>query len=66
MAGGRLCDVFQQRTVLIAAMTLFNASTLICALAKNQVALIIGRGLQGTLFSLSSTWLRPRVIVPSY
>ncbi|EWY84485.1 hypothetical protein FOYG_11934 [Fusarium oxysporum NRRL 32931] len=47
MAGGRLCDVFQQRTVLIAAMTLFNASTLICALAKNQVALIIGRGLQG-------------------
>lgn len=65
MAGGRLCDVFQQKTVLIAAMTLFNVSTLICALAKNQVALIIGRGIQGTLLLLLSTRPRSRFVARS-
>ncbi|WZH48359.1 aminotriazole resistance protein [Fusarium acuminatum] len=47
MAGGRLCDVFEQKVMLFAGMTLFNASTLMCALAQNQITLIIGRGIQG-------------------
>lgn len=48
MAGGRLCDVFEQKVMLLAGMTIFNASTLMCALAQNQITLIIGRGIQGT------------------
>ncbi|KIL88594.1 hypothetical protein FAVG1_07839 [Fusarium avenaceum] len=47
MAGGRLCDVFEQKVMLLAGMTIFNASTLMCALAQNQITLIIGRGIQG-------------------
>lgn len=59
MAGGRLCDVFEQKVMLLAGMTIFNASTLMCALAQNQITLIIGRGIQGT-------WLSYPLICPSY
>lgn len=59
MAGGRLCDVFEQKVMLLAGMTIFNASTLMCALAQNQITLIIGRGIQGT-------WVSLTLICPSY
>lgn len=59
MAGGRLCDVFEQKVMLLAGMTIFNTSTLMCALAQNQITLIIGRGIQGT-------WPFLPLVVPSY
>lgn len=61
MAGGRLGDIFGHRNVLIFGMTLFNLSTLLCALVNDKIGLVIGRALQGMLAGLCR---RRDVIVP--
>lgn len=47
MVGGRVGDIFGQRVTLVAGMTLFNGSTLLCALVNDKIALVVGRALQG-------------------
>lgn len=47
MVGGRLGDVFAQYVVMNLGMTLFNASTLVCALVSDRIGLVIGRAFQG-------------------
>lgn len=44
---GRLCDIFGFKAVLLGGMTIFNASSLLCALVNNRVGLLVGRALQG-------------------
>ncbi|KAJ2987017.1 hypothetical protein NUW58_g4740 [Xylaria curta] len=47
LAFGRLCDVFGHKNVLIFGLTLFNASSVVCAAAHDKVGLNIGRAFQG-------------------
>nr|POE66091.1 drug resistance protein [Quercus suber] len=47
MIGGRLGDIFGQRFMLIIGTTLFNISTLICALVNDDIGLVVGRAFQG-------------------
>ncbi|KAI1111373.1 aminotriazole resistance protein [Nemania sp. NC0429] len=47
LAFGRLCDVFGHKNVLIFGLTLFNASSIVCALVHDKVGLNIGRAFQG-------------------
>lgn len=44
----KLSDIWGRKPILLAAVTFFAASSVICALAKNMVMLIVGRALQGT------------------
>lgn len=44
---GSLSDIYGRRATIIAAMSLFMAGSLLCALAPNMTVLIIARGLQG-------------------
>lgn len=44
---GRLCDILGFKAVLLGGMTIFNASSLLCALVNNRVGLLVGRALQG-------------------
>lgn len=47
MVGGRVGDIFGQKVTLLAGMTLFNASTLLCALVQDKIGLVVGRAIQG-------------------
>src|SRR6202048_1885488 len=44
---GTLSDIYGRRAMIITAMSLFIAGSLLCALAPNMVTLIAARGLQG-------------------
>jgi EmrB/QacA subfamily drug resistance transporter len=44
---GTLADIYGRRGMIIAALSLFVAGSLVCALAPNMTVLILGRGLQG-------------------
>lgn len=44
----KLSDIWGRKPILLAAVTFFAASSVICALAKNMTMLIVGRALQGT------------------
>src|SRR5664279_330039 len=44
---GTLSDIYGRRAMIIAALSLFIAGSVLCALAPNMTVLILGRGLQG-------------------
>ena len=44
---GRLSDIHGRRSVVVAALGLFLAGTLLCGLAVNLDMLICGRAIQG-------------------
>jgi len=44
---GTLADIYGRRGMIIVALSLFVAGSLVCALAPNMTVLILGRGLQG-------------------
>src|SRR5271169_3293607 len=44
---GTLSDIYGRRAMIIAALSLFIAGSILCALAPNLPVLIVGRGLQG-------------------
>jgi EmrB/QacA subfamily drug resistance transporter len=44
---GTLADIYGRRTMIIAALSLFVAGSILCALAPNMPVLILARGLQG-------------------
>src|SRR6266436_3413054 len=44
---GTLSDIYGRRAMIITALTLFIAGSVLCALAPNMVVLILARGLQG-------------------
>src|SRR3984893_10687282 len=44
---GTLADIYGRRGMIITALGLFIAGSILCALAPNMTALILGRGLQG-------------------
>jgi EmrB/QacA subfamily drug resistance transporter len=44
---GTLSDIYGRRVMVIIALSLFMAGSVVCALAPNLPVLIIGRGLQG-------------------
>src|SRR5215210_6423781 len=44
---GTLSDIYGRRAMIITALSLFIAGSVLCALAPNMPALIVGRGLQG-------------------
>src|SRR5438309_2160276 len=44
---GRLSDIYGRRAMIILAMSLFVAGSVLCALAPNMPVLILARGLQG-------------------
>ena len=44
---GTLADIYGRRAMIIAALSLFVAGSILCALAPNMAVLILARGLQG-------------------
>src|SRR3954451_10305029 len=44
---GTLSDIYGRRAMIITALSLFVAGSVLCALAPNMPLLIVGRGLQG-------------------
>ncbi len=44
---GTLSDIYGRRAMIVAALSLFIAGSVLCALAPNMTALILARGLQG-------------------
>jgi EmrB/QacA subfamily drug resistance transporter len=44
---GTLSDIYGRRAMLVTAMSLFIAGSVMCALAPNMTTLIVARGLQG-------------------
>src|ERR1043166_3985073 len=44
---GTLSDIYGRRAMIVAALSLFVAGSVLCALAPNMPVLIIARGLQG-------------------
>jgi EmrB/QacA subfamily drug resistance transporter len=44
---GTLADIYGRRAMIIAALSLFVAGSILCALAPNMPMLIVARGLQG-------------------
>src|SRR6202171_2863365 len=44
---GTLSDIYGRRAMIIAALSLFGARSILCALAPNMPVLILARGLQG-------------------
>ena len=44
---GTLADIYGRRAMIIAALSLFIAGSVLCALAPNMTVLILARGLQG-------------------
>src|SRR4029077_5155623 len=47
LLGGRLGDLFGQRRLFLAGMTLFTLASAVCGLAQSQSALIVARAVQG-------------------
>ena len=44
---GKLSDIWGRRTMMLVAIGLFVAGSILCAVAPNMLTLVIGRGLQG-------------------
>ena len=44
---GTLSDIYGRRAMIIVALSLFIAGSVLCGLAPNMTVLILGRGLQG-------------------
>src|SRR3954449_11187402 len=44
---GTLADIYGRRAMIIAALSLFVAGSILCAVAPNMPVLILARGLQG-------------------
>jgi EmrB/QacA subfamily drug resistance transporter len=44
---GTLCDIYGRRAMIITALSLFIAGSVLCAVAPNMPVLILARGLQG-------------------
>jgi EmrB/QacA subfamily drug resistance transporter len=44
---GTLCDIYGRRAMIITALALFIAGSVLCAIAPNMPVLILARGLQG-------------------
>jgi EmrB/QacA subfamily drug resistance transporter len=44
---GKLSDIYGRRTMMLAGIGIFVLGSLLCALAPNMIALVLGRGLQG-------------------
>ena len=44
---GTLCDIYGRKAMIITALSLFIAGSVLCALAPNMPVLILARGLQG-------------------
>lgn len=44
---GSLSDIYGRRAMIVTAMSLFIAGSILCALAPNMATLIVARGLQG-------------------
>ena len=44
----KLSDIWGRKSILLAAVTMFALSSIICALARNVTMLIVGRAFQGT------------------
>ena len=49
---GTLSDIYGRRVMIIAALSLFIAGSILCALAPNMTVLILARGLQGEIAAL--------------
>src|SRR5690348_1880713 len=56
---GKLSDIYGRRSVMLAAITIFVAGSVACAIAPSMLALVLGRALQGLggggLMALSQT-----------
>jgi MFS family permease len=46
---GKLSDIFGRRNVLLASVAIFLLGSVLCAVSKNMIMLIIMRALQGEL-----------------
>lgn len=44
---GTLCDIFGRKVIFLLAIVLFEAGSLLCAVAPNMISLIMGRALAG-------------------
>ena len=44
---GTLADIYGRRSMIVAALSLFVAGSVLCAVAPNMPVLILARGLQG-------------------
>src|ERR1700754_642336 len=44
---GTLCDIYGRRAMIITALSLFIAGSVLCGIAPNMTVLILARGLQG-------------------
>jgi MFS family permease len=44
----KLSDIWGRKVILLMAVAMFFATSIICALARNMKTLIVGRALQGT------------------
>lgn len=44
----KLSDIWGRKAILLAAVTLFAISSIVCALARDITMLIVGRAFQGT------------------
>ncbi|HTM72396.1 MAG TPA: MFS transporter [Pseudolabrys sp.] len=47
LTGGTLGDIYGRRRIFLLGITLFTGGTIVCALAPNAAALIVGRALSG-------------------
>jgi EmrB/QacA subfamily drug resistance transporter len=52
LLGSRLGDVFGRRRVLLAGITGFTGASMLCALAPSATALVVSRGLQGSIAAM--------------
>src|SRR3979411_1377664 len=63
---GTLSDIYGRRAMIIAALGLFIAGSVLCALAPNMTVLILARGLQGLGGGGIMRYVQPRIpdVVP--
>src|SRR5262250_2910981 len=54
LLGGRIADLFGARRLTLAGLTVFTASSLLCALSQDAAVLLAGRSLQGLGAALMS------------
>ncbi|KAI5242559.1 hypothetical protein E4T42_07640 [Aureobasidium subglaciale] len=48
MVGGRAGDLFNLSHIILVGLTIFNASTLACALVSDRIGLVVARAFQGS------------------
>ena len=70
LLGGRLGDLFGQRRLFLAGITLFTLASLACGLSTTQGLLVTARAVQGLGGAVASAVSRPRVtplaVQPTY